>query len=324
MEWLEVTIYTTSEGIEPVSGRLYQLGINGISIEDEQDFNDFLENNRQYWDYVDDELIEKMHKETNVKLYLTNNADGLEQLCAVKQSIDELKRYDTEGKFGRLDVDTGSMNEEDWANNWKQYFHPLKIGEKILVKPEWEQASDAEGRIVFIINPGMSFGTGSHHTTKMCIEELETAVTQGCDMLDLGCGSGILAIISVLLGAKSAYAVDIDPNAVNIAYQNAEKNGVSRDIFTAEAGNLLSDEALRGRILSKKYDVVTANIVADVIIDLAPLAYNAVRIGGVFIASGIIEDRIDDVKAALQSAGFEICSVRRSADWAAFRCVKSR
>lgn len=323
MEWLEVTVYTTSEGIEPVSGRLYQLGINGISIEDEQDFNDFLENNKQCWDYVDDELIEKMHKETAVKLYLTNNSDGLELLSAIKQSLAELKRYDSEKKFGRLEIDTGSLNEEDWANNWKQYFHPLKIGNKILVNPEWEQVSDTDGRIVFTINPGMSFGTGSHHTTKMCIEELETAVSPGCDMLDLGCGSGILAIISVLLGAKSAFAVDIDPNAVEIAYQNAEKNGVTRDSFAAEAGNLLCDDALRGRILSKQYDVVTANIVADVIIELAPLAYEATKAGGVFISSGIIEDRIDDVKAALESAGFEICAVKRSADWAALRCKRS-
>ncbi len=323
MEWLEVTIYTTSEGIEPVSGRLYQLGINGISIEDENDFNDFLENNRQCWDYVDDELIEKMHKETNVKLYLTNNADGMELLSAVRQSIDELKSYDTENKFGRLEIDTGSLNEEDWANNWKQYFHPLKIGEKILVNPEWEPVTNTDGRIVFTINPGMSFGTGSHHTTKMCIEELETAVTKGCSMLDLGCGSGILAIISVLLGAKSAYAVDIDPNAVDIAYQNAEKNGVACDFFKAEAGNLLSDEALRNRILSNQYDVVTANIVADVIVELAPFAYDATRSGGVFIASGIIEDRIKDVTEALKSSGFEICSIKRSADWAAMRCTKA-
>lgn len=323
MEWLEVTIYTTSEGIEPVSGRLYQLGINGISIEDENDFNDFLENNRQCWDYVDDELIEKMHKETNVKLYLTNNADGIELLSAVRQSIEELKSYDNENKFGRLEIDTGSLNEEDWANNWKQYFHPLKIGEKILVNPEWEPVTNTDGRIVFTINPGMSFGTGSHHTTKMCIEELETAVTKGSSMLDLGCGSGILAIISVLLGAKSAYAVDIDPNAVDIAYQNAEKNGVTCDLFKAEAGNLLSDGDLRNRILSNQYDVVTANIVADVIVELAPFAYDATRSGGVFIASGIIEDRIKDVTEALKSSGFEICSIKRSADWAAMRCTKA-
>lgn len=323
MEWLEITIYTAAQGIEPLSGRLYQLGINGISIEDEQDFNDFLENNKQYWDYVDEELVKSMHKETNVKLYLTNNADGMEMLAAVRQTVDELKKLDTDKQFGRLEVTVGNLNEEDWANNWKQFFHPLKIGEKILVNPEWEQCDNPEGRIVFTINPGMSFGTGSHHTTKMCIEELEKTINPGDDMLDLGCGSGILSIISILLGAKSAYAIDIDPNAVNIAYQNAEKNGVSKEIFHAEAGNLLDDAALCDKILSKQYDVVCANIVADVVIALSNLAYKAVKAGGTFIASGIIEDRISDVENALNLAGFTICETKRSADWAAFACKKN-
>lgn len=323
MEWLEVTVYTTSDGIEPVSGRMYQLGIQGILIEDEQDFNDFLENNKQCWDYVDEELVKSMHKETNIKLYLTNNADGLEQLAAVKQSLAELKHYDTENKFGRLEVVISNLDEEDWANNWKQYFHPLKIGNKILVNPEWEQADNSDGRIVFTINPGMSFGTGSHHTTKMCIEELETAISKDCDVLDLGCGSGILSIISILLGAKSAYAIDIDPNAVDIAYQNAERNGVSRDVYTAEAGNVICDDELQKKILQKQYDVVTANIVADVIIALADLAYKATKIGGIFITSGIIEDRMNDVIEALKGVGFKIESTRRSADWAAFRCLKT-
>lgn len=322
MEWLEVIIYTTTAGIEPVSGRLYQLGINGVSIEDENEFNEFLEENRQCWDYVDDELVNSMHKETTVKLYLTNTPDGMETLAEVKQSMAELRLYDTQHIFGRLDIEVDSMNEEDWANNWKQYFHPLKVGDKILILPEWEQAENDDGRIVFTINPGMSFGTGSHHTTRMCIEQLEKVITDGCEMLDLGCGSGILGIISALLGAKSVFAVDIDPNAVDIAYQNAERNGVSSECFSAVAGNLLDDRALMERLLQKQYDVVCANIVADVIIALAGVAYAATKQGGVFIASGIIEDRIGDIHTALEDAGFKIEEISRSADWAAFRCVK--
>lgn len=322
MEWLEVTIYTTTEGIEPVSGRLYQLGINGVSIEDENEFNEFLNENRQYWDYVDEELVNRMHKETTVKLYLTNNADGLETLAAVRQSMSELSEYDAENRFGRLAVETDSLNEEDWANSWKQYFHPLRIGEKILILPEWEQAENPDGRIVFTINPGMSFGTGSHHTTRMCIELLENAIGKDCEMLDLGCGSGILSIISVLLGAKSAFAVDIDPNAVDIAHQNAALNNVPEDKFTAVAGNILSDEDLQKRILENEYDVVCANIVADVIIALAPLAYRAVKQDGIFISSGIIEERAEEVRTALTGAGFRIENTVRSADWTAFLCRK--
>lgn len=322
MDWIEVTVYTSTEGIEPVSGRLYQLGINGVSIEDETDFKDFLENNRASWDYVDDELLEKMHKETNVKFYIPDSSDGLETLSAVRQSIAELLELDSEKKFGRLAIDTGSLCEEDWANNWKQYFHTLEIGDRIIVQPEWEEYDKGDGKIVFRINPGMSFGTGSHHTTKMCIEALESVVSEDCSVLDLGCGSGILSLISILLGAKSAFAVDIDPIAVDIAYQNASLNNISSEKFSAVAGNILADDNLCAKILEKQYDIVAANIVADVIIAAAPLAYKAVKDNGTFITSGIIEDRIDDVTGALEEVGFKIVSVKRSADWAALVCHK--
>ncbi len=322
MDWIEVTLYTSADGIEPVCGRLYQLGINGVSIEDEADFKDFLENNRACWDYVDEELEKSMHKETNVKFYLTNTAEGLETLALVRQSIEELSLLDKNSSFGRLETELSNLSEEDWANNWKQYFHTLNIGDRIIVKPEWENCDAADGKIVYSINPGMSFGTGSHHTTKMCIEELEKAVKPGCHMLDLGCGSGILSHISLLLGAADAFAVDIDPVAVEIAYQNAELNDIPEGKFTAEAGNVLDNDELRGKILSSKYDVVAANIVADVIIALAPLAYEATADDGTFITSGIIEDRMDDVKKALKAAGFEIVKTDRSADWAAFVCTK--
>ncbi|MBQ8636857.1 MAG: 50S ribosomal protein L11 methyltransferase [Clostridia bacterium] len=322
MEWIEATIYTTSEGIEPLTGRLYQLGITGVSIEDETDFNDFLENNKNLWDYVDDDLAEKMRGETKVIFYIPNSSDGIETLSSVKQSVSELKNLDTDNIYGRLEMDTGSLSEEDWANNWKQYFHTLEIGERIIVQPEWEDYNANDNKIVFKINPGMSFGTGSHHTTKMCIEVLDKVVTKNSDILDLGCGSGILSLISILLGAKSAFAVDIDPLAVEIAYQNAELNNITKDSFYAKAGNVLDDSILTQEILSNTYDVVVANIVADVIIPLTPLAYKAVKDDGIFITSGIIEDRIEDVTEALLNTGFEITEIKRSADWAAFVCKK--
>ncbi|MBQ7794033.1 MAG: 50S ribosomal protein L11 methyltransferase [Clostridia bacterium] len=322
MDWIEATIYTTSEGIEPVTGRLYQLGLTGVSIEDEADFLDFLENNKSSWDYVDDDLMQKMHSETKVKFYIPDSSDGLETLSAVRQSISELISLDQNKEFGRLELDTGSLSEEDWANNWKQYFHTLEIGNRIIVQPEWEEYTADSSKIVFRINPGMSFGTGSHHTTKMCIESLDKVVEKNAEMLDLGCGSGILSLISILLGAKSAFAVDIDPLAVDIAYQNAALNNISENSFTAVAGNILEDTALAEKILSKQYDVVAANIVADVIIAAAPLAYKAVKDSGTFITSGIIEDRIDDVKEALLNVGFDIAEIKRSADWAAMICKK--
>lgn len=319
MDWIKVTVYTTSEGIEPVSGRLYQLGITGLEIDDEQDFKDFLENNKQYWGYVDEELVKEKEGETRVSAYVSDNPAGYEMLAAIRSSMAELKELDADNAFGRLETETLSLNEEDWANNWKKYFHPMEIGEKILIKPEWEEMSDKTNRIVFNVNPGMTFGTGSHYTTQLCIESLEKYIVPGSMMLDLGCGSGILSIISLLLGAAEATAVDIDPNAVDVAYENAERNGVDKSKYHVYAGNILTDTGLQQKI-SGKYDVVAANIVADVIIGLTPKAREYMKDGGVFITSGIIEDRVEDVKAVLIENGFEITDIKQRKDWVSIIC----
>ena len=231
-----------------------------------------------------------------------------------------MKQLDDENEFGRLEIHIDNMKEEDWANNWKKYFHPLEVGEKILIKPEWEELKDNTDRIVFNINPGMSFGTGGHYTTQLCIETLEKYIKPGVKVLDLGCGSGILSIISLLLGADSAFAVDIDPNAVDIAYQNAGKNDVDISKYTVKAGDIITNTELQNEIAKNEYDVVVANIVADVIIALAPKAREYMKKGGVFITSGIIEDRVDDVKAALEKCGFEINSIKQRKDWVSIVC----
>ncbi|MDD6483308.1 MAG: 50S ribosomal protein L11 methyltransferase [Clostridiales bacterium] len=319
MDWIKVTIYTSSEGIEPVSGRLYDTGITGIEIEDEQDFKDFLENNHQYWDYVDEELIRQKEGETRVSAYVSDNAAGHETLKEIRRTIAELKSLDTDGAFGRLEVELDNMHEDDWANNWKKYFHPMEIGEKILIKPEWEEYKEPTDRIIFNINPGMTFGTGSHYTTQLCIEELEKYIRPGSRMLDLGCGSGILSIISLMLGAGEAAAVDIDPNAVDIAYRNAEMNGVGREHYKVYAGNIVTDKAVQ-KALFGKYDVICANIVADVIIALAPIVREYMAEDAVFITSGIIEDRADEVFRVLSQNGFEVIGKKQRKDWVAIVC----
>ncbi len=324
MDWIEITITTTSAGIESVCGNLYQLGITGLQIEDEADFKDFLENNHQFWDYVDEDLIKEKQKETCIKAYVSNNASGNEMLLSIKQAIEALKSYDADGEFGKLEISLGNLSEEDWANNWKKYFHPMNVGNKILIKPEWEELGEPTDRLVFNINPGMTFGTGSHYTTQLCIEELENYVDDKKTVLDLGCGSGILSIISLMLGAKSALAVDIDPNCVDIAYQNAKRNNVNIDNYEVISGNILDDENICNYIQKNKYDIVLANIVADVIIASMPLVKTCIADNGIFITSGIIEDRIDDVKNALIKNGFEVIKTNRRKDWAAMVAVLKR
>lgn len=322
MDWLQISIYTTSEGIEPVSGRLYNLGITGIEIEDYEDFCDFLENNKQYWDYVDDELIEEKKQETRVKVYVSDNASGAEMLAGIRSTLQELKSYDTDGLFGRLELSIDNINEEDWANNWKQYFHPLKIGDRLLIQPEWEPVTEETDRMIFSVNPGMTFGTGSHYTTRLCLEVLEKIVKPGTVMADMGCGSGILSVISLMLGASHATAVDIDPNAVHIALDNAKRNGVDTKNYRVLAGNILTDEKLLLEIADRQYDVIAANIVADVIIAFAPVVAPMLKDDGVFVTSGIIEDRKEDVKEALISAGFEIEEIKQDKDWLCMVCKK--
>ena len=321
MEWLKVTIYTSSEGIEPLTGVLYQIGVTGVEIEDEAEFYDFLENNQQYWDYVDEDLKKEKHKETCVNVYVSDNAAGHETLLAIKNELKLLKERDSENAFGRLEISLDNLSEEDWANNWKRFFHPIEVGEKVLIKPEWEELTKETDRIVFNVNPGMSFGSGTHHTTQLCIEALENFISDDTYLIDLGCGSGIFSIIGMMLGAKEAYAVDIDPNAVDIAYENAERNGIGRERYFVTAGDVTSDTELMDRLSERKYDVVVANIVADVIIAVSPAAAKLIAEDGVYITSGIIEDRIDDVKAALEESGFEIQNVARRADWA---CIISK
>ena len=319
MDWIKVTITTTAEGIDPVSGRLLNLGINGIEISDKDDFKEFLEENRKYWDYVDETLEQLKDADTTITLYLSDGAAGLEQLAAVQASMKELKTMDNDNQYGSLSVESDSVKDEDWSEIWKQYFHPIPVGEKVLIKPAWETLEDTHGRTVFTVNPGMSFGTGSHPSTRFCIEEIEKHLKLGDTVLDLGCGSGILSIIALLLGAKDAVAIDIDANAIDVAYSNLALNGLEKERYHAFAADVLTDEKLRNELGT--YDVVLANIVADVIIALSSFVRQFMKPDGIFICSGIILERLNEVTDALEQAGFTLVEVRKETDWA---CVTAR
>ncbi len=318
MEWTEVNIYTTTEGIELVCSKLTDIGVKGFAIRDAEDFKEFLENKNGQWDYIDKDLLGLTDCETCITVYIPSNDQGAEMLTAIKSMLSEMRANDTEKLYGRLEAELTSIREEDWANNWKQYFKPFKVGEKLVIKPSWEDYDNADSRVILEIDPASSFGTGKHHTTRLCLELLEKNLNKGDDLLDMGCGSGILSIGAMLLGAGSAVGVDIEENAAATALENAEKNHISPDVYKTYYGNILSDEKLASEI-DRKYDIITANIVADVIIAMKDYFVRYLKKGGILIISGIIEERMDEVVAAVESAGFSNPEPYVKEGWAAVK-----
>ena len=316
MNWLELHIDTTNAFLETLETTLSALGVDGLVISDETEFQDFLENNRQYWDYVDEELEKSMSGKSRVTFYLEANEDGLAKVGEVRIALEQLKAQHT--GCGTLLMTMNTMQNEDWENNWKQYYKPMEIGERLLVIPEWEQA-ETNGRVPLILDPGLTFGTGSHATTRLCLTALEKAVKGGETVLDLGCGSGILSIAALKLGASEATAVDIDDKCLTVAYDNAALNGIGKDTYTVKVGDILSDEKVQAEI-GGGYDIVLANIVSDVIIALAPRVHTLVKEGGLFLCSGIIDTRAEEVKGKLLEAGLTILEERSSEGWFAFTC----
>lgn len=316
MKWLALHIDTVPAGLEPVETTLSSLGIDGLVIEDEEDFRRFLEQNKQYWDYVDEELDKSMVGKCRVTFYVEETETGFAQVAAARIAMAQLKKEHPE--YAPLLMTMDGIEDADWENNWKAFYKPMEIGERLIVIPDWEEA-DPKGRVALRMNPGLTFGTGSHATTRLCLTALEREVKEGMRVLDLGCGSGILSIAALLLGAESAFACDIDEKAVGVAYENAALNGIGKDRYTVRAGDILSDAGLQ-KEMGAGYDIVVANIVSDVIIALAPAARRLMKEGGRFLTSGIIDDRADEVRAALEAAGFAVEETNSSEGWFSFLC----
>lgn len=318
INWIEVKISTTTDAIDSVSGILLSIGISGFVIEDANDFNEFLTSTEYRWDYIDEELMQRQNSPTSITVYLPENEQGKQRLFEIKDRLETAKISSPEIDFGTLEIELKNIREEDWANNWKQYFKPFCVGDKLLIKPTWETVEDIEDRTVLNIDPGSSFGTGQHHTTKLCLERLEEIVKGGEKVLDLGAGSGILSIGALLLGAQSAVGIDIDENSVRIAKENAAQNGIDSR-FNAMCGNIIDDISLREKI-GGNYDVVVANIVADVIILMSPLFKEFMHQNSTLIVSGIINRQKDEVKDALLKNGFKILTAQESNDWSCIVC----
>ena len=310
--WSEIILDVKSDRLEEVSARLIANGVPGFVTEEEEEFRTFLEENRQYWDYVDDELMERMKGVSRLKFYVTDDEDGKKQLESYLRGID-------------LPYTAVQLREYDWAHSWQKYYRPLSVGKKLYIVPEWERdtADLPEGCTRLLMNPGLTFGTGSHASTQLCLEGLEEYTVPGKPVLDLGCGSGILSIAARCLGASSALGVDIDPKAVDVAYENAALNGIGKDRCRYLAGNVLDDPALVEELSKEPVPLVLANIVADVIMPLSRVAPAMMTDDGVFLCSGIINGRGDEVAAALEKNGLHVFARREKNGWISLAARKA-
>ena len=319
-QWLTVHVDTVHDGLDAVTDLLSGLGIDSISVEDETEFHEFLEQNRAAWDYVEEALEESMRGRSRVTFYLPDDEDGYAQLAQARIALQRLK--ESRDDCGPLLMSMEHTQNSDWEYGWKDYYKPIEVGNRLLILPKWE-AAELRGRVAVVLDPGLSFGTGEHPTTQLCLTLLEKCLKGGERVLDLGCGSGILSIAALNLGAASATAVDIDELCQRVAAENAALNQIGPDRFSVLCGDVLSDAALLER-LGGGYDIVLANIVADVIISLSPLVRNLVSPAGHFLCSGIISGREQEVADALRRDGFEILDTYSKNDWYAYHCMKGR
>mgnify|MGYP001322891691 CR=1 FL=1 len=307
MAWLEMTLNTPQGSVNALVTELTALGFEDLCIEDQQEFESFLEENREYWDYIDESLEKQLQGLSRVKLYLEDTDAG------------NLKKLRAFAEKKGLPLEEKALPDTDWSESWKENYPPQEVGQSLVVLPYWLSEDYRGDRKMVVLDPGLTFGTGAHPSTQMVMEAMEQTVTTGMHCLDLGSGSGILSIVALLLGAKDAFACDIDDKCVGVAYENAALNGVGREHYTVRAGDVLSDKGLQ-KEFGGDYDVIVANIVADVIIALAPQVGRLLKKGGIFLCSGIIDDRADEVREKLVEAGWQIEETRSSEGWFSYLC----
>jgi len=311
MNWTESTVKIAPEAVEMASGVLYATGVGGVSITD----SSLLEESERLtsaWDVLDDDVREKYEVDfATLKAYYPPETDIEETLKTIEDGI---KSLDGLTNISGLEISAKEVHEQDWENEWKKYYKPVPVGKRIIIKPQWEEIDDESRDVVIELDPGMAFGTGTHETTRMCLALLEEFVTPESTLLDIGTGSGILSVGAAKLGCGKIVASDIDSVAVKVAKENAQLNGVADKI------DIRCCDLTTG--ISGKYSIVVANIIADAVIMLSESAANFMADGGVYITSGIIEHRIDDVKEALTKYGFKIDRILREGEWAAIVCTR--
>ena len=309
MAWLEITLNIPAGGAEDAAGMLTAAGFPELVIEDQTQFEDFLEENRSCWDYIDETLQQQLQGLSRIRLYLEDtDKAGLDKLLAIAREQD----------FSATVV---PLKEENWEESWKDNYTAVETGKKLVVLPYWLAGEDHGSRLPVILDPGLTFGTGTHPSTQMVLQAMEECIQPGAACLDLGSGSGILSIAALRLGAAAATGVDIDPKAEDIARENAAYNGFYAPRFTALTGNVTEDKQLMAELAAKEYDLVLVNIVADVIIGLSPVLPNFLTEKSTLICSGILDVRLAEVIAALEKVGLTVTAVKEKEDW---RCVTAR
>ena len=312
MKWTEVLIKVDPQAVEAVTDILYGLGAQGVAIDEPVDV-ERLREDELYWDYIDEKLLENDTEETKIMAYFSEEETNLpEKIAVIREKIRNLTEFGL--SIGSGTVELSNVNQEDWESAWKQYFKPVHVTDRIVVKPEWEEYSPQEGEIVIEIDPGMAFGTGTHETTSMCINQIEKNLKAGDRVIDIGSGSGILSMAAVLLGAEKATGVDLDPVAVRVALENVELNNL-QDKIDILHGNLTD-------VIREKADIVVANIMADIILILLEDVREFIKDDGMFISSGIIQEKRAAVEARLLEKNFSIVEVETKGEWCAITAQK--
>ena len=317
MKWNQFRLKTTTEAEDIVSSMLADLGIEGVQIEDKIPLTQS-DKEQMFVDILPD--IPEDDGCAYLTFYLDEDVDKQELLLKVRQELEEMRSY---LNVGECTIEESQTEDVDWVNNWKQYFHQFYIDD-ILVIPSWEnvEAKDSD-KMVIHIDPGTAFGTGMHETTQLCIRQLKKYVTEDTEILDVGCGSGILGMRALKFGAKHSVGTDLDPCAIDATYENMDNNGISRDQYEVMIGNIIDDKAVQDKVGYEKYDIVAANILADVLVPLTPVIIHQMKKGGIYITSGIIEDKEDVVVEAVKEAGLEVLEVNHQGEWVSVTARKN-
>ena len=324
MDYIEVTVETTHDAAELLAEQLAEIS-GGCSIDDPATIEDFVNAPVKRWDYIEEQLCDNPQRVPSVSCYLSPDEDGARRLREMGELLAQLKAGDEGGFYGTLKMSVSAAKSEDWENNWKQYYKPFNVGERLYVCPSWETPQLPQGRVQLTMDPASSFGTGSHATTRMCMEQLDALDLGGARVLDVGCGSGILACTALLLGARHALACDIEENAMRVTAENMDKNGLSGLRYSTRCGDLLSDEKLREEIAANgPYDVILANIVADVLMAMSPYLPKMLAAGGHLILSGIIDTRAEEVRRTFREAGMVIVNEIARDGWVMLCCMNGK